>query len=221
MMFSTVAVNYTSLLLQVLAGRTWGRNAEAASVLSAFCVYTAFMAWNGMTEAFVYAVAHTGSQVTSLTIAHGIVGVFFMAIAPLFVNRYGTLGLVMTNCIAMGVRALYAIYFAAKYYCQVETKNNEKIAVWETAKRLIQDMFPPPIVLATYGVAFCMTRASLLRMQDYEREYSTEMNMTWLVTAAQHIAVGIVSVVMVAMCTFWYDTNFWQSIVRMFREKQE
>ena len=28
----------------------------------AFCAYTAFLAWNGMTEAFVYAVESSGSQ---------------------------------------------------------------------------------------------------------------------------------------------------------------
>jgi oligosaccharide translocation protein RFT1 len=60
--FSCLAVNYTGILLSVMAGRKWGDNPEAAAVLSAFCVYTAFMAWNGMTEAFVYSVASSGAQ---------------------------------------------------------------------------------------------------------------------------------------------------------------
>lgn len=43
MLFSCVAVNYTHLVLNLLAGRKWGSNEEAISVLSAFCVYTAFL----------------------------------------------------------------------------------------------------------------------------------------------------------------------------------
>lgn len=68
--FSCVASNYTSVLLTILAGTRWGNNPEATQALSAFCIYTALLALNGTTEAFVYGVAKSGSDVGSLGLAH-------------------------------------------------------------------------------------------------------------------------------------------------------
>lgn len=220
LVFATVAVNYTSLLLKLLAGRTWGDNLEAATVLSAFCVYTAFLAWNGMTEAFVYAVASTGSQVGTLGAAHVVVGGVFMATAPILVSHYGTVGLVAANCVAMGARACYSVYFAARYFCEFDEKSTSVFAV---ARLLIRDMFPPPAVLLAYGMAFAATRASLVRMREYEMDESNDHGITreWLVYAAQHVAVGLVSVFVVAGSTFLFDRDFRLSLRAMFREKQE
>jgi oligosaccharide translocation protein RFT1 len=44
LLFSCLAVNYTQIVLNVLAGRKWGSNQEAIAVLSAFCIYTSFLA---------------------------------------------------------------------------------------------------------------------------------------------------------------------------------
>jgi oligosaccharide translocation protein RFT1 len=64
LVFSCLGFNYTRLLLSLLLGRGkqgqggWG--GEAAWLLSCYCVYVSALALNGMTEAFVYAVAtHT------------------------------------------------------------------------------------------------------------------------------------------------------------------
>jgi len=220
--FSTIAVNYTGLLLRILAGRKWGNNAQAATVLSAFCVYTAFLAWNGMTEAFLYGVVSSGGQVSSLGVAHVVVGLGFMGMAPLLVAQYGTVGLVAANCVAMAARACYSVYFASKYFCQYDKTTK---STWAMAKLLLRDMFPPPIVLLTYAMAFVVTRVSLLRMREYELENAMtaqgKITREWLVYAALHVAVGIASALVVAMSTYWWDRHFWQSLVRMFREKQE
>lgn len=69
LVFSCLGFNYTRLLLSLLLGRGkqgqggWG--GEAAWLLSCYCVYVSALALNGMTEAFVYAVA-THTQVTQL-----------------------------------------------------------------------------------------------------------------------------------------------------------
>ena len=216
LLFMTVAVNYTSLLLKLLAGRTWGNNPEAAAVLSAFCVYTAFMAWNGMTEAFVYAVASSGSQVTSLGAAHMIVGGVFMAMAPLLVSRYGTVGLVAANCVAMCARAMYSVYFAVTYFAKVQTSS-----VWLVGKTLVRGMFPAPAVLLAYGVAFASTRASLQRLQNYELQSESGISKVWLWHAGQHVTVGIFSVLFVTVVSIPFERDFRRSLVSMFREKRE
>lgn len=218
LLFSCIATNYTTVLLKLIGG-TWGDNPEAATVLSAFCVYTAFLAWNGMTEAFVYAVASSGIDVTTLGAAHVVVGGLFMGVAPMFVSKYGTVGLVAANCLCMGLRACYAVYFASKYFSQFDRDSN----VYATARRLIRDMFPPPTVLIAYGMAFVAARASLLRMNDYETESKDVGGITkeWLLLAAQHVAVGLASALVVAGCTFVFDRDFRLSLRSMFREKQE
>jgi oligosaccharide translocation protein RFT1 len=219
LVFMTISVNYTGPLLKLLAGRTWGDNAEAASVLSAFCVYTAFMAWNGMTEAFVYAVASSGSQVTSLGAVHMIVGGAYMTMAPLLVSRHGTVGLVVANCVAMCARACYSVYFAAVYFANVD--NNNSKSTWVMGKTLVRDMFPTPAVLLAYGVAFAGTRASSQRLQDYELQSQGGISKEWLLHAGQHVAVGILSVLFVATVSIPFERDFRHSLRSMFREKLE
>ena len=217
LLFAMLAVNYTSLLLKLLAGHTWGDNTEAADVLSAFCVYTAFLAWNGMTEAFVYAVASSGSQVGKLGAAHVIMGGIFIATAPMLVSRYGTVGLVAANCVAMGARACYSVYFASKYFCEYKKSS----AVSSMARRLVRDMFPPTAVLLAYGLAFVATRASMLRMREYELQARGGITKEWLMYAAQHVAVGLVSFSIVAVSTIPFEKEFRWSLRSTFREKQE
>jgi oligosaccharide translocation protein RFT1 len=228
LLFSTVAVHYTSVLLRVfLAGRTthWGDSSEAATVLSAFCVYTAFMAWNGMTEAFVYAVASSGSQVTGLGVAHMIVGGTYMAVAPFLVSRHGTVGLVVANCVAMCARACYAVHFATVHFSTTTTTNNNN--TWVMGRKLVRGMFPTAPVLLAYGVAFVATRVSLHRLQDYEQQQQVQsqqgggLSMEWLAHAGQHVTVGVLSVLFVATVSIPFERDFRQSLRSMFREKLE
>ena len=116
-LFACIASNYTSILLQLIAGSKWSSSNSssnaASSVLSAFCYYTAFLALNGMTEAFVYGVAQSGVDVGKLGIIHATVGIFFAITAPLLVRSYQTVGLVATNGLCMILRSACSLYFAA------------------------------------------------------------------------------------------------------------
>ena len=116
LLFSTIAVNYTSILLRLLAGYRWGSNSEAIAALSAFCVYTAFLSLNGITEAFVYAVARSGRDIGRLSIVHALVGGVFALLAPGLVTNHAAVGLVYANCISMALRSLYSLYVAWGYF---------------------------------------------------------------------------------------------------------
>jgi Rft protein len=136
--------------------------------------------------------------------------------APLLVSRYGTVGLVAANCVAMCARALYSVYFAVTYFAKVQ-----KSSVWLVAKTLVRGMFPPPTVLLAYGVAFASTRASLQRLQDYELQSESGLSKDWLWHAGQHVTVGILSVLFVAAISIPFERDFRRSLLSMFREKQE
>eukprot|EP00979_Chaetoceros_neogracilis_P013412 scaffold3826_cov273-Chaetoceros_neogracile.AAC.2 len=117
LVFATFGSNYTAVLLRVLAGEQWGSDVQAVEALSAFCIYTALMSLNGMTEAFVYGVAESGFEVGSLAIAHGLVGFVFYVAAPLLVTHGGgTVGLIIANGLCMVLRSAYSLHFALSYF---------------------------------------------------------------------------------------------------------
>lgn len=183
LIFSCLAVNYTHVLLHLLAGRKWGDNYEAVNVLSAFCVYTAFLAWNGMTEAFVYGVASSAADVGKISVAHAVTGLLFAVAAPFAVARSGTVGLVAANCTAMLGRAFFSVQFAARYFATTEKPVSFVLA------RLLRQMFPAPLVLLSFSLAYFGTRVSANRMLN--QVANTEMgNVAWLRLAVEHISVG-------------------------------
>lgn len=118
--FISFGSNYTVTLLQILAGSRWGSNKQAYHTLSIYCSYILCMAWNGMTEAFVYGVVDDSMDIGLLSFVHGIVGLVFYIIAPLLVlkrdNVNGTIGLIIANEICMVLRSIYSMNFAAKYF---------------------------------------------------------------------------------------------------------
>jgi len=217
LVFSCVAVNYTNLLLSVLAGRKWAGNAEAAGVLSAFCVYTAFLASNGMTEAFVYGVASSGVEVGRLGLAHTITGGVFAASAWVLVSRYGTVGLVAANCIAMSMRSIYSIHFAARYL-----GDNKATSSWSAMRRLLVSVLPHPIILAGFTLAYLSTRWSLQRLQDRDLHQVLDYrNKEWFTLTGQHLAMGVTSVVGIATAAVSLDVSFLRSLRSMVRPKQD
>jgi oligosaccharide translocation protein RFT1 len=234
LVFACLATNYTTTLLQLLAGPKWGANQEAAQVLSAFCCYTALMALNGTTEAFVYGVAQSGGEISRLGVAHAVVGGVFAVLAPLFVKEYGTIGLVAANGICMVLRSLYSLSFAAVYFVKdstgtssstTHTKNslnaddNKKpshaeaghqfSALWLEFQRLVRAMAPHPAALAAFTISYLVTRQSSnyhhLILIDGGRKAS-------LVSSLQHILAGAICFLAVVVVTFRSDRDFLRSI---------
>jgi oligosaccharide translocation protein RFT1 len=210
LLFSCVAVNYTNLLLCALAGRKWGSNNEAAAVLSAFCVYTAFLAANGMTEAFVYAIANSAKELTRLGITHTATGVVFAVCAPGLVTRYGTVGLVIANCVAMSIRSIYSIHFASIHFKD------------DSFGSLAKQLFPHPVVLASFGMAFVATNWSFHQVAAQGLHQVLDIhNKEWLYLTGQHLCVGISSVIGVATMVVSVERPFLGSLKSMFRAKQD
>ena len=213
LIFSTVAINYTHLLLNLLAGRKWGSNPEAAAVLSAFCVYTAFLAANGMTEAFVYGVTTSGFEVGRLGVAHTVTGVVFAAIAPFLVATYGTVGLVAANCVAMTLRSLYSVLFAAQYFGE-----REKRSVAVSLRYLLRKMIPHPVILMCFLGTYIVTRWSKGLSDDLTFDIR---NKDWLVLTGRHLATGLSCAIGIVTATYTLEKDFLRSLVGMVRPKQD
>jgi oligosaccharide translocation protein RFT1 len=218
LLFSCVAVNYTSVLLNVLAGRKWGANAEAAAVLGAFCIYTSFLAANGMTEAFLYAVTTSGVEVGRLGVAHTVTGVVFATAAPLLVARYGTVGLVAANCVAMLMRSIYSIHFAARYFGQRQGSHSSVPVPKSMMRRLLQKMIPHPIVLGCFLGAYFVTRWSRGLTEGVAFDIHSK---EWLLLTGQHVASGVSCVVGIASVAYALEVEFKRSLVTMVRPKRD
>jgi oligosaccharide translocation protein RFT1 len=210
--FSCLATNYTSVLLNILAGKKWGNNHEATAVLSAFCIYTAFLAWNGMTEAFVYGVATSGREIGRMGIMHAVVGVIFAIIAPLFVNRFGTVGLVAANCIAMLLRSIYSVHYAATYFA---LKRNKTVSL--VLPHLLVELFPHWAVILAFAASAMTTRTSLTWMNDHA-DIATGSRQ-WFLLAIKHVAIGGLCFAGVAALAFTVEKDFRRSIRNLFRAK--
>lgn len=216
LVFCCVAVHYTNLLLNILAGRTWGSNVEASNVLAAFCVYTAFLALNGMTEAFVYAVGSgdtAASEMTKLGLVHTLTGLAFAVAASVLVTRHGTIGLVAANCVAMFIRSLYSLHVASRYF-------SAKV-VGQKRPEIISQIFPHPLVLAGFAFAWLATRSSLssIVQQGFHLQLNLR-NTDWLIQTGQHIAIGVLSIIGIGLLAVFFDRAFIRSLGDMVRHRR-
>jgi len=215
LVFCCVGVNYTNLLLNILAGRSWGSNIEAANVLAAFCVYTAFLALNGMTEAFVYAVGSgdtAASEMTKLGLVHTITGLAFAVAASFLVTRYGTLGLVAANCVAMFIRSIYSLYFASRYF-SMKAQDRKRPPI-------LSAILPHPLVLFGFASSWLITRRSLrnIVLQGFHLQLNFRST-DWLLQTGQHVAVGVMMIIGIALLAATCDRRFIQSLGEMVRQR--
>jgi oligosaccharide translocation protein RFT1 len=204
-------------LLTVMAGRKWGDNTEAEDVLSAFCVYTAFMAWNGMTEAFVYSAASSGSDMGRLGAVHGAIALVFAGVASVAVSRRGTVGLVLANCFSMSCRAIYSTLFAARFFSM---RQNKRFAT--SLSTLLRDMLPHPTVLLSFATCYIVTAWSHTRMIDkIDSSSILTGSPTWYRVAGEHIIVGASCFVGLVSVAYVAERNYRQSLRKLWSGKSD
>jgi len=213
LLFASIASNYTSILLRILAGARWGLNAEASATLSAFCVYTAFLAINGTTEAFAYGVARSGKDVGALGVIHALIGGVFATLAPPLVRLRGAVGLVLTNCICMALRSMYSLFYASRYF-SVTGKLNKALSGILTSRMMLH-IFPHPFVLVLFFSSYLVTRAS--NNHFYNDHTATGAN--WMLHALRHISVGVLCVIIVMSAALRFDKELQLTLLRLAKNK--
>ncbi|KAI9762551.1 MAG: Oligosaccharide translocation protein rft1 [Chaenotheca gracillima] len=103
------------LLLQIIAGPTW-TSSGAGAVLSTYCYYIPLLALNGVTEAFVSAVA-TSAELHVQSMWMFVFSMGFAGASYIFLSilGWGARGLVWANMANMLVRILWSIRFVQAY----------------------------------------------------------------------------------------------------------
>jgi oligosaccharide translocation protein RFT1 len=104
------------LLLRIVAGSKWA-DTGAGEVLSTYCFYIPFLAINGLTEAFVAAVA-TNSELHTQSILMGVFFAGFAGASYLFLHvwKMGAEGLVYANCVNMFLRIIFNLSFIKSFF---------------------------------------------------------------------------------------------------------
>lgn len=97
-------------------GSQWG-SLEMRTLLSSYCYYIPFLAFNGITEAFV-ASAASSAELRLQTRYMGIFSVIFGSTAYLLLrgNSWGVYGLLLPNAFNMLLRILWSYWFIARYF---------------------------------------------------------------------------------------------------------
>jgi hypothetical protein len=115
---TTLGPTLAPLLLGIIAGKKWSAT-SAATVLSTYCYYIPFLAINGVTEAFVAAVA-TSKELYAQSVAMGIFFALFASSAWFFIGQLelGGSGVVLANTVNMGLRIVWNTWFINKFFYQ-------------------------------------------------------------------------------------------------------
>jgi hypothetical protein len=110
------------LLLGIVAGKKWSAT-SAANVLSTYCYYIPFLAINGVTEAFVAAVA-TNKELYAQSVAMGVFFTIFASSAWFFIGQMelGGSGVVLANTVNMGLRIVWNTWFIKNFFRQRDSK---------------------------------------------------------------------------------------------------
>ena len=117
-MIVTVGPTLAPLLLRYVAGRAWAQT-EAPEVLAQYCFYIPFLAFNGVLEAFVSAVA-TPEQLHRqsawmLAFSAGFAGAGFLFLK---VYDWGAAGLVAANAVSMATRILWSRSLVSQFFAE-------------------------------------------------------------------------------------------------------
>ncbi|KAH7075208.1 Rft protein-domain-containing protein [Paraphoma chrysanthemicola] len=114
----TLGPTLAPILLQLVAGKKWSAT-SASTVLSTYCFYIPFLAINGVTEAFVAAVA-TNKELYAQSVAMGIFFAFFASSAWFFIGQLemGGSGVVLANTVNMALRIVWNSWFIKSFFGQ-------------------------------------------------------------------------------------------------------
>ncbi|KAF1963376.1 Rft-1-domain-containing protein [Byssothecium circinans] len=115
---TTLGPTLAPLLLSIVAGKRWS-STSASEVLSTYCYYIPFIAINGVTEAFVAAVA-TSKELYTQSLCMGVFFTLFAGSAWFFIAQleWGGSGVVAANIVNMGLRIVYNLWFIKGFFKQ-------------------------------------------------------------------------------------------------------
>eukprot|EP00347_Sterkiella_histriomuscorum_P023319 403335106 len=124
---------FSRMFIRIVYTEKWATE-SAHQIMIAYCIYTLFMAINGVTEAFTYAKA--SSQVLR-QLQKGLVltSIVYVLASILLSKLMGIQGLIYSNCINMTIRIIMNINFSLKQESQ-----DRKVTYKQLMKQFVKDL---------------------------------------------------------------------------------
>ncbi|KAG2834781.1 hypothetical protein PC113_g20320, partial [Phytophthora cactorum] len=186
LLFVCFGTSYAHTLVLLLYGAEKARQGVGAA-LAVYCAYIPFLGVNGVCEAVVHAIGDDHE----LMRLNKLLGVFFAiyafsALVFMQVLDWGTLGLILANCVNMACRIFYCLTFLATYFHQATPKNQTSngflngVSFWRRS-------LPDRIVVVAFFVSMAVTAFSQRVLLGAESNGSFS-----LMRHALHVAVGAI-----------------------------
>ena len=185
--FAAFGPPFSRLLLDVLHGSLWV-STGAPGVLAWYTLYVGFLALNGITEAYVHAMAspdqlHTlNGMLLVFTLGFAVAGLAGTSVA-------GTIGLIVANMFNMTQRICYSLHCI---YVSFPTAGSAPLppgASW-------RDLLPAPAVLASFAFASLLSSgvgATFVALTDQGRYPSHAVRALHAISALPGLAAVFVS----------------------------
>lgn len=109
LLFAIVGPPYAYAIVRLLYGQDWA-DTSAPKILSFYLLYLAFMAANGVSEAFVTASAST-EELKARTKFATILSIAYLASLYYAASIHGVSGIIVVNCFNMALRTSYSAWF--------------------------------------------------------------------------------------------------------------
>ena len=191
---------FAFVFIDVLYGAKWSRT-DAPTVLAAFCVYIAFMALNGVSEAFVTAVT-SASQMKLYNLLLLVFSAVYLTACALLL-RYGALGLIAANCLNMTLRIVYSFSYSHHFFKQARGVDPQVSARYPA--RILSNATPSAAVVVSFAVsaAICHLSQYCLGVSSAPLPSSAPSSSPWLLYVP-HVSVGVACMSCVVW-TLWRD----------------
>jgi len=188
--FVTFGPNYSDLLLYLLYGTKFA-GTDTNTVLAWYCLYVGVMGINGITEAFVHAVA-TQPQLAKINWVLFVFAVLYLVVAKILIAAMGTPGLILANCFNMGLRIFYNWRFISNFLKQRGEEGGVQ-------KFRVNQLVPPSLVS---GWCILSGVVGYLSWQRFDR------GMPGLLGKAIHAGVGSILGVVFLALIYLLDRRF-------------
>ncbi|CAG8711248.1 14913_t:CDS:2, partial [Acaulospora morrowiae] len=156
LLFIGLATNYTGTLIDLMVGSVWSQS-PAPLVLSVYCAYIPIMGVNGITEAFVAAVA---TEKTLSTLNYWLIAFSagFIGAGVVFMKMLsaGAVGLVAASAFNLSTRITWSWRFIRTYFLKKQDGSNANM---DELRRMlsISNIFPKPLVWIAFTLSWIAT----------------------------------------------------------------
>ncbi|TDH71120.1 hypothetical protein CCR75_007345 [Bremia lactucae] len=192
-------------------------NEGVGAALAAYCVYIPFLGLNGVCEAVVHAIGKDHELIR----LNKFLGVFFLVYALsafifMQVLDWGTLGLILANCVNMACRIIYCLTFLASYFHLVSHRASimgnglwNGIAFWRQS-------LPHQVVIIALVASLVVTAIS----QRIFLSSETIKSISW-VQHTLHVAVGTLCFIGTLLTMYWKERHLFGADLAALRRQRK